>query len=68
MHQRNLKNSGRLVKSSLLAGIAYILTGVAEACTQLELISILNSNGVVTDENTTQDEINVMFGSDWKDA
>ena len=45
----------------------YILTGVAEACIQLELLSISNSNGQVTDYKTTQDEISAWFGSDWKD-
>ena len=48
--------------ASLVAASTMILMQAAKACVQVELLSIKNTNGVITDYESPEDELAVFFG------
>ena len=48
--------------AALLAASTMILMPGAEACVQAELLSVKNSNGVITDYESPEDELAVYLG------
>jgi len=50
------------IPSVILA--ASLMAGFSEACVQVDLVSIANTNGQITDYQTPQDELSVWMGVD----
>lgn len=50
--------------SVLTFATGWLLAGLSEACVQVDLVSIANTNGKVTDYQSTQDELSVWIGVD----
>ena len=62
--ERGVGRRRGFVSSVLLFGTASLMAGLTDACVQVDLVSIANTNGQITDYQSKQDELSVWIGVD----